>query len=95
MSLPNKKHPAPSLLPSKKKRSYARKPEPEWQCRVCRESYEAAIPYCLQCYHALYYYCYVNAELFVEKDLAYLPLYYLTPEQNTQSDSDSEDGRQE
>ncbi len=87
MALNPSKHPPPS----KKKRNYTQKTGPEWQCRVCRENYEAAIPYCMQCYQALYYYCYINAELFVEKDLAYLPLYYLTPSQL--HDSDSEDGQ--
>jgi hypothetical protein len=84
----------------RKKRTYMEKEAPEWQCRVCRETYESSVPYCLSCYHGLYYYCYVNAELFVQKDLAYLDIYYQTapledPETETEieGEQDPQDGQ--
>lgn len=78
---------APSTRDSRKKRVYMEKECPDWQCQVCKETYESTIFYCLSCYQGLYYYCYVNAELFVEKDLAYLGIYYQTSPQETETES--------
>jgi hypothetical protein len=63
----------------------------EWQCRVCREVYQQSVPYCLSCYQGLYYYCYVNAELFVEKDLAYLDIYYQESPPVSEGEEESEE----
>lgn len=66
-------------VPAVRRRNYREKTRQVWNCKVCKEEYETSTAYCLSCYQGLYYYCYVNAELFVQKDLAYLELYYDSP----------------
>jgi len=53
-----------------------------WICRVCSATCLVTDPYCnvflilgLQCYQSLYYYVYVNAFFFVEKDEGIHKLY--------------------
>lgn len=47
-----------------------------WQCQVCSQKYQQGEDYCLSCFQNLYYYCYINNQLFVTKDDAYLEIYY-------------------
>jgi hypothetical protein len=65
-----------SVQDSNTKVRYQEKLNPEWQCGVCSEKYDRSQNYCLNCLQSLYYYCYVNNQLFVEKDDSYLQLYY-------------------
>ena len=48
----------------------------EWVCGVCEQQYGHGQDYCRTCYQELYYYCYVNNQLFVAKDDSYLDIYY-------------------
>src|SRR5690348_14590480 len=75
---------------TKKQRNYTEKECSDWQCRVCREMYQPTVPYCFSCYQGLYYYCYVNAELFVEKDLTYLDIYYEEAQPVSESEEEVE-----
>lgn len=47
----------------------------EWTCQVCASLNSNANVYCQNCLQTLYYYNYVNAHLFVEKDESYLQFY--------------------
>lgn len=75
-----------------RRRNYREKNKEMWSCKVCKEQYETSTPYCLSCYQGLYYYCYVNAELFVQKDLAYLELYYDSPVESDEEEEQVEIG---
>lgn len=55
---------------------YQEKVIPQWQCGVCSQLYDRSQDYCLSCLNSLYYYCYVNNQMFVTKDDSYLQLYY-------------------
>ena len=48
----------------------------EWVCGVCEQRYTEAQDYCRTCYQELYYYCYINNQLFVAQDESYLDIYY-------------------
>lgn len=47
---------------------YQEKLNEEWQCGVCSEKYDRSHNYCNNCLQSLYYYCYINNQLFVQKD---------------------------
>lgn len=51
----------------------------EWQCGICHEKYDRTQNYCLSCMQSLYYYCYINNQMFVTNDDSYLDLYYTKP----------------
>ena len=51
----------------------------EWKCGVCHESYDRSQNYCVGCLQSLYYYCYINNQMFVTNDDSYLQLYYTQP----------------
>lgn len=50
--------------------------ERRWRCRVCHNSYNRNEAFCLSCFQDLYYYCYVNNNIFVTKDNSYLEIYF-------------------
>lgn len=52
-----------------------------WQCGVCGEVYDQSQDFCLGCTQSLYYYCYINNQMFVTKDDSYLEYYYHIPNQ--------------
>lgn len=63
--------------PSAQRLKYKEKVESgEWVCGVCEQRYGEGQEYCRTCYQELYYYCYVNNQLFVAKDDSYLDIYY-------------------
>lgn len=51
---------------------YQEKVNIEWNCKVCNQKYDQTQPYCLSCVQSLYYYCYINNQMFVTKDDSYL-----------------------
>lgn len=55
---------------------YQEKPNAEWHCQVCNQKYDQSQQFCLSCVQSLYYYCYVNNQMFVTKDDSYLEIYY-------------------
>lgn len=56
---------------------YQEKPASEWQCGVCEQKYPHTQSFCLSCYQSLYYFSYINNQLFVAKDDSYLETYFL------------------
>ena len=58
---------------------YQEKAAPDWQCSVCSEKHDGAQNYCTGCMQSLYYYCYINNQMFVTSDDSYLDLYYTRP----------------
>jgi len=55
---------------------YQEKPNAQWLCQVCNQKYDQSQQYCMTCVQSLYYYCYVNNQMFVTKDDSYLEIYY-------------------
>jgi hypothetical protein len=55
---------------------YQEKPAGEWKCGVCDRKYDQNQTYCESCYQELFYYCYINNQLFVTKDDSYLEIYF-------------------
>jgi hypothetical protein len=47
-----------------------------WRCSVCEQVYDQNSQYCLACYQSLYYFSYINNQLFVTKDDSYLETYF-------------------
>lgn len=47
----------------------------EWTCQICASLNSIRDVYCQNCLQTLYYYNYVNAHLFVQKDESYLQFY--------------------
>ncbi len=48
----------------------------EWRCRVCEQRYNESQTYCESCYQSLYYFSYINNQMFVAKDESYLEMYF-------------------
>lgn len=72
----NKSHRKGSFGENATKVRYQEKPNVEWQCQVCAQKYDQSQQYCMACVQSLYYYCYVNNQMFVTKDDSYLEIYY-------------------
>jgi hypothetical protein len=73
---------------------YQEKTAQNWQCSVCGQMREASEDYCLTCAQSLYYYCYINNQMFVAKDDSYLDFYYIRPhEESDYSDVDADEGQ--
>lgn len=51
---------------------YREKPLSEWKCGVCEQIYNETQTYCESCYQSLYYFSYINNQMFVAKDHSYL-----------------------
>jgi len=64
----NKSHRKNSVGDNATKRRYQEKPSTQWQCQVCSQKYDHSQQYCMTCIQSLYYYCYVNNQMFVTKD---------------------------
>jgi len=75
----NKTHRKNSVGDNIAKIRYQEKPRTEWQCQVCSQKYDQSQQYCMTCIQSLYYYCYVNNQMFVTKDDSYLEIYYQKP----------------
>lgn len=67
---------------------YQEKMVTEWQCAVCNEKYDRTHNYCLSCLQSLYYYCYINNQMFVTHDDSYLGMYYTMPAEDLSSCSE-------
>jgi hypothetical protein len=67
----------------------------EWRCGVCEQQYPESQSYCLACYQSLYYFSYINNQLFVAKDDSYLQTYFhldaATPNDQEDSSDHSDD----
>jgi len=71
---------------------YQEKQVDAWKCGVCEQIYSSSQNFCLSCYQSLYYFSYINNQLFVTKDDSYLQLYYQDnsiPIANDYEDSDA------
>jgi hypothetical protein len=55
---------------------YQEKPLGEWKCGVCERAYSNNETFCESCYQELFYYYYINNQLFVTKDDSYLEIYF-------------------
>jgi hypothetical protein len=55
---------------------YQEKQQGAWRCAVCEQVYDQNSQYCLSCYQSLYYFSYINNQLFVTKDDSYLETYF-------------------
>jgi hypothetical protein len=78
-----------SLGESSCKVRYQEKVVSEWQCGVCSQAYDQTQTYCLNCMQSLYYYCYINNQMFVTNDDSYLDLYYVRPLEELSSCSEN------
>jgi hypothetical protein len=55
---------------------YQEKVPSEWRCGVCEERHPESESFCLACYQSLYYFSYINNQLFVARDDSYLETYF-------------------
>jgi hypothetical protein len=68
---------------------YQEKAVSEWRCGVCEQKYPHTQSFCLSCYQSLYYFSYINNQLFVAKDDSYLQTYFhqAAPSHNQHDDA--------
>ena len=65
-----------SYTEGEKRVRYQEKQHGAWRCSVCEQVYDQNSQYCLSCYQSLYYFSYINNQLFVTKDDSYLETYF-------------------
>ena len=71
---------------------YQEKQQGAWRCSVCETIYDHNSQYCLSCYQSLYYFSYINNQLFVAKDDSYLETYFHQHLQQPSEESLSSEG---